>query len=245
MSSCHENLSPSVPDVDLAHSPEEMYAVPGSSNNGTLLSSSELNAPRLGISDISSPVTPGASDLDTTISEIRNVEPSVQQRTPSSNSPSVSSMLSRRGGPLNRHNLHLNLRQRSSPPLPHHNVATPTYSYTAIGHTPTSPPPIAGGSPQPSMFGGQLHHPHPISPGPLVYSYVPSPVSGVPDNLGFFRVIPSGATAHQGIVGRHNTVLFIASGNKRRRESVESETDRIRILESPRGEASPVRVVNS
>ena len=213
--------------------------MPGSASHTTSLSSSELNAPRLGISEISQ--SSPSNELETNRAETRNPEASLQRNT-SSNMPS---MLSRRGV-LNRRNLHLNLR-RSSPPL--QTSATPTYSYTAIGHTPTSPPPIVGGSPQPSMFAGQLHNPHPISPGgtpagPLVYSYVPSPVSGVPDSSGYFRFIPGGAH-QQGVITRHTGVVFITSGNKRRRESVESETDRIRVLESPRGDPLSVRVVNS
>lgn len=241
----HENLSPSVPDIDFNQNTSEDIIVPGSSNNGTSLSSLELNAPRLGISEFNPMVT--ASESETVRSETRNLEPSLQ-RTTSSNNVSLPSMLSRRGT-LNRRNLHLNLR-RSSPTLLHQNSATPTYSYTAIGHTPTSPPPIIGGTP--SMFGGLLHHPHPTSPGltsvPLLYSsYVPSPVSGVPDSSGFFRVIPSsGAVTHQqAVMTRQGSVVFIASGNKRRRESVDNETDRIRVLESPRGDPLSVRVTNS
>ena len=238
-------LSPSVPDIDFNKTgPEDMF-VPGSANHTTSLSSSELNAPRLGIAEISQVVS--SSEHETARSEIRNSEPSLQRST-SSNAVPLPSMLSRRGV-TNRRDLHLNLR-RSSPPLPHQNSATPTYSYTAIGHTPTSPPPIVGGSPQPSIFTGQLLHPHPTSPGvttgPLVYSYVPSPVSGVPDSSGFFRVIPSGATAaHQAIMARGAGVIFIPNGSKRRRESVENETDRIRVLESSRGDPLSVRVANS
>ena len=212
--------------------------MPSSASHTTSLSSSELNAPRLGISEINQ--TLPSNELETSRADIRNLEPSLQR-----SSSNVPSMMSRRGV-LNRRNLHLNLR-RSSPPL--QTSVTPTYSYTAIGHTPTSPPPIVGGSPQPSMFTGQLHNPHPISPGgtpgPLVYSYVPSPVSGVPDSSGYFRFIPGGAHQQQAVMTRHTGVVFITSSNKRRRESVESETDRIRVLESPRGDPLSVRVVNS
>lgn len=235
-----------MPDIDYNQNGSEELCVPGSGSHTALLSSSELNAPRLGIFDISqatAAVSP--NEPETARVEVRNSESSLQ-RSASSNPAAMPSMLSRRGA-LNRPNLHLNLR-RSSPPLPHQNSATPTYSYTAIGHTPTSPPPIVGGSPQPSMFAGQLHHPHPISPGvtagPLVYSYVPSPVSGVPDSSGFFRFIPSGVH-HQAVMARHSGVVLIASGNKRRRESVENEADRIRVLESPRGDPLSVRVTNS
>ena len=232
-----DSLSPSVPDVDFNKTGPEDVFVPGSGSHTTSLSNSELSAPRLGIAEINQTVSP--SEPDTARAEIR--EPSLQRST-SSNAVSLPSMLSRRGV-TNRRNLHLNLR-RSSPPLPHQNSATPTYSYTAIGHTPTSPPPIVGGSPQPSMFTGQLLHPLPTSPGPLVYSYVPSPVSGVPDSSGFFRVIPGGAH-HQAIMTRGAGLVLIPSGSKRRRESVESETDRIRVLESSRGDPLSVRVVNS
>ena len=237
-------LSPSVPDIDFNKTgPEDMF-VPCSANHTTSLSSSELNAPRLGIAEINQASSPG--EPETARVEVRNSEPSLQRST-SSNAVPLPSMLSRRGV-SNRRNLHLNLR-RSSPPLPHQNSATPTYSYTAIGHTPTSPPPIIGGSPQPSMFSGQLLHPQPTSPGAttaLLYSYVPSPVSGVPDSSGFFRVIPSGATAaHQAIMARGGGVIFIPSGSKRRRESLENEPDRIRVLESSRGDPLSVRVANS
>ena len=239
-------LSPSVPDIDFNKTgPEDMF-VPGSANHTTSLSSSELNIPRLGIAEINQAVSP--NEPETARAEVRNSEPSLQRST-SSNAVPLPSMLSRRGV-SNRRNLHLNLR-RSSPPLPHQNSATPTYSYTAIGHTPTSPPPIIGGSPQPSMFSGQLLHPQPTSPGvttaPLLYSYVPSPVSGVPDSSGFFRVIPSGATAahHQAVMARGGGVIFIPSGSKRRRESIENEADRIRILESSRGDPLSVRVASS
>lgn len=240
----HECLSPSVPDIDFNQNGPEDIIVPESSH-AALLSNSELTAPRLGIAEISQTATVETEQAPRP--EVRTAELS-SQRTISN--PPLPSMLSRRGI-MNRRNLHLNLR-RSSPPLPHQNSATPTYSYTAIGHTPTSPPPIVGGSPQPSMFGGQLHHPHPSSPGinsaPLLYSYVPSPVSGVPDGSGFFRFIPSGvASHHPAIMARHNLagMVFVASGSKRRRESMEHETDRIRVLESPRGDPLTVRVANS
>lgn len=247
MNSGHEILSPSVPDIDFSQNGSEDFSVPTSTNTASL-SSLELNAPRLAMSDINQTVSPNEPEVAIVRPDVRNSESSLQRSTSSNNSGPLPSMLSRRG--VNHRNLHLNLR-RSSPPLPHQNSATPTYSYTAIGHTPTSPPPIVGGSPQPSMFAGQLHHPHPTSPGvtagSLVYSYVPSPVSGVPDNSGFFRFIPSGA--QQPVMTRHNVaaagLVFITSGNKRRRESVEHETDRIRVLESPRGDPLSVRVANS
>ena len=246
MSYGHENLSPSVPDVDFNRTGSEEMLVPGSTNNVALLSSSELNAPRLGIADINQTVITSSESEIITRAEMRDSEPPSLQRNTSTNASPLPSMLSRRGI-TNRRNLHLNLRRSS--PLPHQNSATPTYSYTAIGHTPTSPPPIISGSPQPSMFTGQLVHPLPTSPGvagPLLYSYVPSPVSGVPDSSGFFRVIPGGSTGHhQAIMTRGTGVLLIPSSNKRRRESLEHETDRIRILESPRGDPLSVRVVNS
>ena len=238
----HDALSPSVPDIDFNQAGAEDICVPGATSHTTSLMSSELNAPRLGISEITQ--TLSSNEPETARAEIRNSEPSLQRSTSTNGAP-LPSMVSRRGA-LNRRNLHLNLR-RSSPPL--QTSATPTYSYTAIGHTPTSPPPIITGSPQPSMFTGQLHQPHPVSPGgtaggPLVYSYVPSPVSGVPDSSGYFRFIPGGVH-QQAVMTRHTGVVFITSGNKRRRESVETETDRIRVLESPRGDPLSVRVANS
>jgi len=241
LSNGHDTLSPSVPDIDFNQNTPEDVFVPGSTNSATSLSSSELNAPRLGISELNPIIT--ASESETARPETRNLEP-LLQRTTSPNNVSLPSTVTRRGT-LNRRNLHLNLR-RSSPTLSHQNSATPTYSYTAIGHTPTSPPPIIGGTP--SMFGGLLHHPHPTSPGltsVLYSSYVPSPVSGVPDSSGFnFRVIPNGTVTQQAVMTRQG-VIFIASGNKRRRESMDNETDRIRVLENSRGDPLSVRVTNS
>jgi len=265
---CHDGISPLVPDVDNnSNGTHDDIFVPELLRNGALLSqaaNSEINVPRLGITDsviVSVPVENNGSD-DTspqsrTESRAEHVEmPTVsssrrQHHTTSSpsNGVSVPPMLVRRGI-VNRRNLRLNLR-RASPPIPQQSSVTPTYSYTAIGHTPTSPPPILGGTPQ--MFGGSLQHPqaisYPVSPGltsgHFVYSYVPSPVSGVPpDSSGFFRVNPAALVSHQAIA-RYGGSLVVFAGNKRRRNSVDNETterERVRVVENSRGDPLPVRV---
>jgi len=265
---CHDGISPMVPDVD--NSPngnhEDMF-VPELPRNGALLSqaaNSELNMPRLGITDsvlVSVPVENSGNESSQTRTDSRAelvempTAPSLRRQpqgvSPSSNNAPVAPMLVRRGI-VNRRNLRLNLR-RASPPIPQQNSATPTYSYTAIGHTPNSPPPMLGGTPQ--MFGGPLQHPqaiaYPVSPGltsgHLVYSYVPSPVSGVPpDSSGFFRVMPGNAAlvSHQAALARYGGNLVVIAGNKRRRNSVDNETERerVRVVESSRGDPLPVRV---
>ena len=262
---CHDGISPMVPDVDnTSNSGHDDIFVPELPRNGALLSqaaNSELNMPRLGITDsviVSIPVENNGSETSQPRTESRpelvempTVSSSQRQHQAASspnNSAPVPPMLVRRGI-VNRRNLRLNLR-RASPPIPQQSSATPTYSYTAIGHTPTSPPPMLGGTPQ--MFGGPLQHPqaisYPVSPGltngHLVYSYVPSPVSGVPpDSSGFFRVNPAALVSHQAIA-RYGGSLVVFTGNKRRRNSVDNETERerVRVVENPRGEPLPVRV---
>ena len=261
---CHDGISPFVPDVDNSNNSHDDIFVPELPRNGALLSqaaNSELNVARLGIPDsviVSIPVENNGSESSQARTESRAelVEmptASLSRRqhqavSSPSNSAPVPPMLVRRGI-VNRRNLRLNLR-RASPPIPQQNSATPTYSYTAIGHTPTSPPPMLGGTPQ--MFGGPLHHPqaisYPISPGltngHLVYSYVPSPVSGVPpDSSGFFRVNPAALVSHQAIA-RYGANLVVLTGNKRRRNSFENETERerVRVIENSRGDPLPVRV---
>ena len=52
VSSKHDALSPSIPNIDFNQTGAEDLCVPGSANHTTSLMSSELNAPRLGILEL-------------------------------------------------------------------------------------------------------------------------------------------------------------------------------------------------
>ena len=69
-SSGHDALSPSIPNIDFNQTGVEDLCVPGSANHTTLLMSSELNAPRLGILEVNQTLSSYA--LESARAEIRN-----------------------------------------------------------------------------------------------------------------------------------------------------------------------------